>query len=128
MALLLPLTLHGLVFWLFGLSAHAFDEWVTVTMFAVGLTHVAFAVMVWIRGSRLADGRPPQSLRSIFAVAVGLSAIPFGFYYGIPMVLAAITGLPILLLLRLVDHRDTAERPIVMAFNGLPRAMLMSPR
>lgn len=108
-ALLLPLTLH-LPFML-GESADVFDDWARMSVLLVGPTHLVFAVLVFARAQALTSDRTvrkPLRIRTIYLVTVAVAAFP----YVIPALFVAVTGLPIIALLRRMEaiaHRDRED-------------------
>ncbi|HEX5059762.1 MAG TPA: hypothetical protein VFV99_10410 [Kofleriaceae bacterium] len=91
-ALLMPLTIHMFAF---TDDAREFDEWVRLSLAMVSHTHVAFAVLVYVRARALSRGDEPTSIPRIYVLTCAFALFPFV----IPVVYVAITGIPIVPLL-----------------------------
>lgn len=129
-ALLLPLTLHLLVFRL--LDGHSwaseFDDWVGLSLVITGPAHLVFAILSAVRASKLAIGLPAPSPLKIYGLTVAASCLPFVLLMAIPPVLVAITGLPILPLLYGMERLIARERAALAAVTALPRAVAIRAR
>lgn len=125
-ALMLPITLHGLVALGIGVRVRDFNEWVAGSAVFAGIAHLVFAALSMVRVYRLADGRRAMGPGRIFWITVVVSGVPFALIYLIPPALVALTGVPILPLLHgmqaLVDRerREIGELP-----EPLPRAAIV---
>lgn len=129
-ALLLPLTLHLLVFrsvdspsW-----ASQFDDWVGISLVITGPAHLVFAILSATRAYMLAIGRPALSPLKIYGFTVAASCLPFVLLLAIPPVLVAITGVPILPLLDGMERLIARERAAVAAVTALPPAVAIPAR
>lgn len=136
LALVLPITIHlGVVQVLAAvdallpgrpLSAFAsmsFLEWLQVSIVITGLTHVVFAALCLTRVHQLMHGRAETMMpRRIFSITVITSCVPFVLLV-IPPLLVALTGLPILPLLRAMKPRIERERAELRGELPLPRAV-----
>lgn len=118
-ALILPLTLHLLFFALtsglrFDQLDHGFNDWVQVSLVVTGAAHVVFAALCATRVHELAAGdaamASPMTPPRIFRITVAVSCFPFVLMFGVPPVLVAITGLPILPLLYGMQRVVARER------------------
>jgi hypothetical protein len=125
-ALLLPLTLHLGVFALSGEAGRDFDRWAEMSLVAVGLAHIGFAVMVLIRATQLARGKRAIHPGVIYGIGVGLSLIPWGMFV-LPPLLVAITGLPIVPLMFLADRIVARENLVIASAPAEPpRAIVVN--
>jgi hypothetical protein len=137
LALALPLTIHLGVAQLLGavdallpgrpLSQFAaemsFLLWLQGSMVCTGLAHVVFAALCLIRVRQLMHGRAEtMTPRRIFMLTVIASCVPFVVVVA-PPVLVALTGLPILPLLRAMKPRIERERAELRGEQPLPRAV-----
>lgn len=125
-ALILPLTLHLLFLLMMGARSSGFDEWVRWSLVITGVAHLVFAAACVVRVRRLATGDASMTPGRIFWITVTATCLPFVVLWGIPPVVVALTGLPILPLLYgmkpLIDH----ERDEIAALPAqLPRAALV---
>ena len=121
LALVLPLTAHGLWAVMRGWSARDFDEWCGISIRIVGLAHVVFALMFAIHARQVATTeRPGISIAAIYGWTVAASAVPLGMWI-LPELLTAVTGLPILIVLHVFDQIAGRERT---ALPALPRAIV----
>lgn len=103
-ALLLPITLHmPIALWS---GVDTFDLWCRMAVFATGLTHVVFALLVAVRAAQLARGTTNISIGMIYWVTCVIAAIPFV----IPAGFVALTGIPIVPLLRRMERIAEADR------------------
>jgi hypothetical protein len=126
-ALLLPITLHMPVGLLLADSV-GFDSWVVTSVWVTSLTHCVFAGACTLRVHELVTGRPARSPRSIYAATVTTSCIPFILAFAIPPVIVAITALPFLPLLRVMETLVARERrEIADAPHPLPHAIVRPP-
>ena len=108
-ALVLPLSLHLLVAIALGL-VDDFDKWARWSLMFAGPAHIAFAFLATRRAVRLAQGLPAQSSTGVFANTLLVASIPFALIF-VPVFLVAVTGLPILPLLRNMRPIIERERP-----------------
>jgi hypothetical protein len=126
-ALLSPLTLHALVVLPFGMVGGAvwegFDGWVTLSLLITGIAHLVFAGTCANRVVAVAAGRPARSPRSVVAITVLTSCVPFVLLLGIPPALVAITALPLVQLLPMLDRLVERERR-ELARAALPGAIV----
>jgi len=126
MALLLPLTLH-MPFALVLFDSESFDTWVGLSVWITGLAHLVFAITSAMRGYQLVMGRPAYSPRRIVVVTLITSCVPFIVLIGIPPLLVVATALPLVPLLRAMEHVIGRERDEVAAApRVLPRAAVVS--
>lgn len=98
MALMLPLTLHLGVAMLMGYTARGFDDWCFWSVVFVSVAHVVFAILVGLRAAAIVQGRPPISVGTIYIATVTLACVP-GVLLVIPLIITAVTGVPLLPLL-----------------------------
>lgn len=96
-ALVLPLTIHLVVATLL-YPTRSFDEWVKYSLLLVSVAHLVFAFLVGLRAAAIAQGRQPISVGTIYYATVCTGGVP-GLVLVLPLVLVALTGLPILPLL-----------------------------
>ncbi|MBV8761243.1 MAG: hypothetical protein JO257_28355 [Deltaproteobacteria bacterium] len=121
LALVLPLTVHGLWGLLVGWHARDFDEWCGLAVRAVGFAHVVFALLFAVHARQLSTTeRPGVSIAAIYGWTVMASTVPFGMWI-LPEAITAITGLPILIVLHVFDQIALRERT---ALPALPRAIV----
>lgn len=114
-ALLLPITVHLGWYVMNGMSMNRFNEWAVWAIALTALSHIGFAIMTARRARRLARGEEPNTVKNIFAWTVVLAALPFGiFLLAIPPVLVAITGIPIVPLLVLMERLAKPHRDVEM--------------
>jgi hypothetical protein len=126
LALVLPITLHALVAIAYGGRAGDFDGWVWWSVIVSGLAHLVFAWLSAVRVHRLVTDRPPMTPRRIFALTVATSCVPFVLLFGIPPIIVAITGVPLLPLLHRMARWIARERAELAAMpHRLPRAALV---
>ena len=119
-ALLAPLTLQ-LPFVIALGDASEFGEWARLSLIITGATHLVFAALVAARAWRLVAGRPAPGPGLIYATCVAVSCVPFAVLYLIPPALVAITGVPLIKLMRSME--TLVERERERARDGdLPRA------
>jgi hypothetical protein len=104
-ALLLPLTLHMLVF-AASHRVHAFDQWTRFGIMFVGHTHIVFAGLVYLRARALMRGDKPISVTWLYIVTCVFAAVPFG----VPVPYVAVTGIPIVPLLIWMKRAARIER------------------
>jgi hypothetical protein len=109
-ALVLPLTLHGIAM---HTTADRFRDWVQMSLVITSTAHVAFAGMVGIRASKLANGEPAQSAWSIYVWTIGVSAFPFAILWGLPPLLVAFTGLFIVPAVRAMERYAAYDRSAI---------------
>jgi hypothetical protein len=98
MALMLPITLHLFVASVVGYSERSFDDWCFWSVVFVSVAHIVFAILVGVRAAAIVGGRPPISVGTIYIAAVTLAGVP-GVVLVIPLVITAVTGLPLVPLL-----------------------------
>lgn len=126
-AVILPLTLHLLVALAFGTSAAGFDDWVRWSLGITGLAHAGFTVMCVLRVRQLLHDEKAMTPGAIYGYTVAISCLPFIVLLGLPPVLVAITGLPILPLLVAMRPWIERERAELAAMpRPLPRAALVA--
>lgn len=116
-ALVAPLTLHLLVAKLMDNAERGFDDWCFWSVVFVSVAHVAFAILVGLRAAAIVQGRPPISVGTIYIATVTLAGVP-GVLLVIPLVITAITGIPLLPLLYGMERwgeRATMPTAIVKA-------------
>lgn len=133
LALVLPVTLHmPLAIFLGGVGA--FDVWCTASVALVGHAHVVLAVLCAHRAAGVIDGdrrrddgsvqgapaasrrRPGAAVQTpaaIYVVTILMSAVPFGAVHVVPPLLVALTGLPLLALLPVVERILERERALL---------------
>jgi hypothetical protein len=100
LALLLPITIH-LPFLAFGKGGgEAFDEWARLSLEITGPAHIALAVLVTIRAFQLAASDHALSPWTIYFLTILVSCIPYAFLLFIPPTLVAITGIPMLAVMK----------------------------
>jgi hypothetical protein len=105
LALMLPITIHML--FVLPSGEAAFDEWTWLSAVFVGHVHVVFALLVWARARSLASGiRKPVSVKLIYLLTCVAALIPFV----IPVVFVAVTGLPLIPLLRYMETVAAEDR------------------
>lgn len=117
LSLLLPLSLHMPFALLLG-GARGFEAWAGMSVFIVGHAHVVLAVLTARRALALVREDTPRSPGSIYLITVIAAAIPFGVFYAIPPILVAVTGVPILALLHVMESIVARERVLL---SDLPR-------
>jgi hypothetical protein len=98
MALMLPITVHLVVAMLIGYTERGFDDWCFWSVVFVSVAHVVFAILVGLRAAAIVQARPPISVGTIFIATVTLAGVP-GVILVIPLIITALTGLPLLPLL-----------------------------
>lgn len=126
LALLLPITLHLLVAVALGSAGSEFDRWVRGSMIITGMAHLLFAVLCMLRAHQLLRREPAIAPGNIFGAVVATSCVPFVVLFAVPPVLVALTGLPILPLLRAMAPRIERERAELAAMpHLLPRAAVV---
>jgi hypothetical protein len=106
LSFLMPLSLH-MPFALLGGDGRTFDAWVAASALITGHAHVALAILCTRRATALVDGLPARSPVSIAFLTVAVSAFPSILLYGIPPILVAITGIP---MLPVIEHMETIVR------------------
>ena len=107
LSLVLPLSLH------LPFCTDDFDEWVRMSCAIVGHAHVALAIMSARRMHRIARGERAMPASAIYGVTIGISMIPGGLLIMIPPLLVAVTGLPLLLLLKVAETWIAYERRVL---------------
>jgi len=119
-ALMLPLTIHLLVAVAVGTdSVRAFDEWCLYSVIFAGAAHIAFAALAGARAKAIVEGREPMPVHALYAIVVAMSCVP-GLLVVLPVIVTALTGIPILPLLYLMNRwaeraRHEAELPVAVA-------------
>ncbi len=113
-ALALPLTIH-LVFFAIErgpLGVRSFEDWALMSMAITGIAHIWFAVCVGKRAAQLIRGHEDLALRvrTIYWSTILVSCVPGILALGIPPLVVAVTGLPILPLLHLMKRYARPER------------------
>lgn len=117
MALMMPLTLHLLVARVMSNVDRGFDDWCFWSVLFVSVAHVAFAILVGLRAAAIVQGRPPISVGTIYIATVTLAGVP-GVVLVIPLVITAVTGIPLLPLLYGMERwgeRATVPTAIIKA-------------
>jgi hypothetical protein len=109
LALVLPLTIHAVVFG----HGERFDEWVAWSCLLVGHCHLALALMGAWRMMRLARDEGAMKPAAIYGVTVGLAMIPGAIFLFIPPFLVAATGLAFLFILWAPSQIILRERTIL---------------
>jgi hypothetical protein len=126
LALLLPITLHALVALVCRASELGFDDWVHYSAIVTGIAHLVFASLCAVRVHRLLAARTAMTPQRILLLTVATSCVPFVLLLGIPPLLVALTGLPLLPLLRRIEPWIDRERDELAAMpEQLPRAALV---
>ncbi|HEX7843944.1 MAG TPA: hypothetical protein VF469_41000, partial [Kofleriaceae bacterium] len=105
----------------------AFDDWVVATVEVSGFAYVVFAVLCALRACCLAAGRRAPPPMVIYAASLIASCVPFGALDGLPPVVVAITGLPIVPLLYAMQGWIARERAELAVLPALPRATAVIP-
>ncbi|MEZ4447354.1 MAG: hypothetical protein R3B72_50225 [Polyangiaceae bacterium] len=111
-----PLTIHALVWGVAqgGLEAKDFDVWIAMSLAIVGHAHVTFAVLAADHGSKLAKGEAGWSKLKVLGVVVLVAAVPGVVLFGLPPVLTAVTGAPLIVLMfRWAKWRLERERAAI---------------
>lgn len=98
MALMAPLTLHLIVAKIMSNPVRSFDDWCFWSVVFVSVAHIVFAILVGVRAAAIVQGRPPISVGTIYIATVTLAGVP-GVLLVIPLIIVAITGVPLLPLL-----------------------------
>jgi hypothetical protein len=125
-ALLLPITLHMPVALLLG-DGEGFDFWVVLSLWITGLPHVVLAATSAMRGYQLVAGKIAWSPRRIYLATVVTACVPFVVLYAVPPVIVALTGLPCLPLLYMMERIVVRERAEIARLpQPLPRAVAVS--
>lgn len=126
LALLLPITLHLVVALASGHAGTDFDRWVRASAIITGLAHLMFAGLCMLRAHQLLRREPAISPGKILGAVVATSCVPFVVLLAIPPVLVALTGAPLLPLLRAMAPRIERERAELAAMpHLLPRAAVV---
>jgi hypothetical protein len=115
LAVFLPITIH-MPFALFAAGTHGFDQWCTWSVALVGHAHVVLAVLAAHRAASLIERRreePASTPVSIYVITILVSAVPFGLFYVVPPFLVAVTGLPIIALLPVMERLLARERALL---------------
>jgi hypothetical protein len=117
-ALLLPLTIHMPIV-LYTKGVKAFDSWVMYSGIFVLIAHIAFAALVGARAKAIVEGREPMPVHSIYGITVAMSCVP-GLIVFVPVVVTALTGIPLIPLLFLMERwgeraRHEAGVPVAVA-------------
>jgi hypothetical protein len=126
MALLLPLTFHMPVVLLIS-DGEGFDVWVAVSLWITGVPHLVFAATWSVRIYRLATGKPALSPGTIFLSTVLASCVPFILLYAIPPALVALTAVPcmgVMYMLEGIVERERVHSAVLP--HALPRAIVAS--
>jgi hypothetical protein len=106
-SLMLPLLMHLPFIAVSGDTAY--DRWVALSIYAVGLAHVVLALLAGIRAWRLARGKRAMSIGVLYGLVVLASCIPFGMFI-VPPLVTAITGLPFVAVLHYQATLATSDR------------------
>lgn len=119
-ALLLPISLHGVVFWLRHETISSFDGWCGLSIVGATVATLVFSALFAARALSLArTGRSAVSVGEIFWLTTVASAFPF-FILG--MAVTAATGLFVVPVICLVDHLALREHAATAI--TLPRAIV----
>ena len=116
MAFVLPLTIHAPVYLLLGGTRAGFDDWAELAMKITWATHIAFAILAAQRAHVLALGEDAPGPAMIFVGCVAVSCVPYVVLFGIPPIIVALTGLPIVGLMRWSERHIARERAHVLHF------------
>ncbi|HSN29115.1 MAG TPA: hypothetical protein VLT45_22660 [Kofleriaceae bacterium] len=120
LALLLPISLHGVVFWLRHETISSFDDWCGLSVIGAGVATLVFSALFAARALSLArTGRSHVSVGEIFWLTTIASAFPF-FILG--MAMTAATGLFVLPAIYLIDRLALREHAATAI--ALPRAIV----
>jgi hypothetical protein len=120
LALLMPLTLHALVWALWGWDGGDFDVWILMSSVIVGHCHLVLAFLCWrfarnMRGwstSMLADRRHREGWVA-WAITAAVSFFPGIVLLAIPPALVSLTGLFAPISFYVMTRRVVAERRIL---------------
>jgi hypothetical protein len=118
LALTVPITLHMPIALGIG-GSDAFDAWCRLSVPITLFPHVMLAVLTAVRGSQLARGREAISPATIFNITVIASCVP-AILFVLPPFIVALTGVPILGMLRAMESVARRERDTISA---LPHAI-----
>ena len=122
-ALMLPLTLHLPIALAKGVGTEGFDEWVKLSIWISGATHVVLAILVAVRGSQLVTGKlPPLSISTIYLITVLVSCVPFVLFV-LPPIIVMVTGLAFIPLLRYQATLVARERAELGVEAATPQAI-----
>lgn len=109
---LLPLTIH-LPFFAFFDALESFTEWVAMSAMFTAPTMIVAGVLIAIRGSHLAEGRPANGVLSPWAIyGLGVAATGPFLVFVLPGILIALTALPFMPLLVYQETMLAKERAI----------------
>lgn len=123
-ALLLPISLHGIAFWLRHETLSSFDDWCGLGVVAASVATLVFAALFAARALSLArTGRSGVSIGEIFWLTTIASAFPF-FILG--MAVTAATGMFVVPVIWLVDRLALREHAATSF--ALPRAIVSACR
>lgn len=117
-ALALPLTIQLAYFVVIDGEVHvnSFNGWAKFGAAFTGIAHIWFAGCVGRRAAQLARGEEPLRVWTIYWSTVLMSAFPGILLFGLPPLVTAATGLPILPLLHLMRRvpvgRDEVSLPL----------------
>ncbi len=109
----LPLTLHLPFFALAG-ALDGFGEWARLALMITAPTTIVAGILIAIRGSHLAEGRPAKGVLRPWAIyGLGVAATGPFWVLILPGVLIALTALPFVPLLASMETLVAREREIV---------------
>lgn len=109
LALVLPITLH-VPFVLLLDAVTGLDSWVELSLRLTWPTHLALALLMAVRAVALVDGREPVGAWNIYAICVVVSCVPWVILFGLPPLLVAVTGLPMVGLMEALESIAERER------------------
>jgi len=117
----LPLTLHLPFFALAG-ALDSFGEWAAIAVVITAPTTILAGILIAIRGSHLAEGRPAKGVLRPWAIyGLGVAATGPFWVLVLPGVLIALTALPFVPLLAYMETLVARERELEMV-DELPEA------
>lgn len=121
-ALCLPATIHLALFAMLGAQLRDFDAWAAPAVALTAFAHFWFASYVGARAGQLARGELAITPRRIYWTTVRIAVIPGLLLLGIPCVLVALTGLPILPLMHAMERYAAYDRGTAW----IPRAQVLA--
>lgn len=118
----LPLTLH-LPFFAFAGALDAFGEWAAMAVVITAPTTILAGILIAIRSSHLAEGRPATGVLRPWAIyGLGVAATGPFWVLVIPGVLIALTALPFVPLLAYMETLVAREREVATV-GEIPEAL-----
>jgi hypothetical protein len=112
---LLPLTIH-LPFFALADSLDSFTEWVALSALFTAPTTITAGILISVRASHLAEGRPATGVLSPAGIyLIGIAATGPFLLLVLPGILIALTGLPFLALMEYQAKIVERERTIIEA-------------